>query len=160
MEKETKEKLAEMGDRATKDRLEAHRERQSLSDNFNYRESALLLEVDRLRKILDSEKDKIRINQEMTARIVSQRMELDAEVGALKHQYETASSNWSSKYEAEQQARRKELANANCDLERQEAKAKAEAEHLHRRVLSLQKSLEAKELEKQGIIAAMATEMK
>ena len=159
-EKEYKNKIAEMGTELTNNRLDAHKEKMALAKQYEERDKVRQLEIDQLTKLLESEKEKIQVNQEMISRIVAQRIQLDVELGELKRRYQTESTQWSAKYHTEQEAHRKEAALAKANLEEQEAKAKVEFDALQTKVLRLLDQLSKKEQEKDAAIRLFKEEMR
>jgi hypothetical protein len=149
-----------MGTELTNNRLNAHKEKMALAKQYEERDKVRQLEIDKLTKRLESEKEKIQVNQEMISRIVTKRIQLDAELGELKRRYQTESMQWSAKYHTEQEAHRKEVALAKANLEEQEAKAKVEFDASQTKFSRLLDQLSKKEQEKDAAIRLFKEEMR
>ena len=130
-----------------------------IKDEYLRREQTFLAEIASLKLQFESAKETIRINQEMTAKLVSQRVSLDAELGKMKKMFEQESQQWDAKYAQEQEARREDMMKAHQEMlqlqERTEA-ATAEAEGTK---ASLLEQLARKEKQKHAAVAAVKEEL-
>lgn len=149
-----------MGVEVTNTKIEAEREKMAVIDEYKTREARIQVEMVALNKLLEEEKGKFGVNRELTHRMLAQRVELDAELGTLKRDHEQRHTQWSAKFQQDQEARRVEVAQAKFSLEQQQDQALAESEALQRRVSSLQSQVEAKERQKLAAVLAIKDEMK
>lgn len=132
---------------------------QGIREEYLQREQTFQAEIASLDLQFETAKETIRINQEMTAKLVSQRVSLDSELGKMKKMFEQESQQWDAKYAQEQEARREEMMRAHQEMlqlqERTDA-ATAEAEGIK---TSLLEQLARKEKQKQAAVAAVKEEL-
>ena len=130
-----------------------------IREEYLQREQTFQAEIASLDLQFETAKETIRINQEMTAKLVSQRVSLDSELGKMKKMFEQESQQWDAKYAQEQEARREEMMRAHQEMlqlqERTDA-ATAEAEGIK---TSLLEQLARKEKQKQAAVAAVKEEL-
>lgn len=128
-------------------------------EEYNRREQALLAETEELHRRLDSEKERIRANQEMTANLVTKRVALDTQLGELRRRYEQESEQWDAKYALEQETRRLDLVRAQTEIHQLQMSAESALKQLEENTASLSDQLDAKERQKQAAILAIKDEL-
>lgn len=151
--------VSQMSDEIADYKAEAKQEKKAIIEEYEMREQALRGEIQCLHSELEKEKEQIRLNQEMTGRVVAERVALDNELGELKRQHEQKRKDWAVKYQAEQEARRYEVSKAQLELEEQQKLAVSEAMELHDRVSNLNEQLSVKEKQKHGALLALKNQM-
>eukprot|EP00545_Synedropsis_sp_CCMP1620_P006655 CAMPEP_0119029898 /NCGR_PEP_ID=MMETSP1176-20130426/40753_1 /TAXON_ID=265551 /ORGANISM="Synedropsis recta cf, Strain CCMP1620" /LENGTH=2040 /DNA_ID=CAMNT_0006986259 /DNA_START=40 /DNA_END=6162 /DNA_ORIENTATION=+ len=159
-EKDLKNMVNQMSLEIANYKLEAQQDKMAVIEEYRAREQALHQEIEGLNGVLETEKGNIRVNQEMTGRVVAERVALDTELGELKRRYEQDSKDWSAQVQAEQEARRYEMSKAQLDLEEQQTQTFDEAAKLHDRVSNLKEQLLTKEKQKHIALVALKDEMK
>jgi hypothetical protein len=170
-EKQLKEAINDIGIDMTQAKIQANRreldfvvtlqnKEKSLLAEAQARESELQKEIDGLKGLLQGQKEAQAINQELTNRILQRRIELDAELGALRKRYELESRNWDYKFAQEQEARRMAVQKAQEEMVTLQANFEAALEIAKDQQNSLKEQLEKKEQEKLVAITAVREEMK
>ena len=134
-------------------------ELETIKEEYRRREQALLAETEELNRRLDSEKERIRANQEMTADLVTKRVALDTELGELRRRYEQESEQWDAKYALQQETRRVELVRAQEEIHHLQTSAESTLTQLEESTASLSNQLAAKERQKQAAILAIKDEL-
>ena len=132
---------------------------QTIKQEYLQHEQALRAETQELHRLLDSEKEKIRANREMTANLVTQRVALDAELGQLRRLYEQENKQWDAKYAQEQEARRLEVTMAQNSMLELQKNAEAALAELEKSKSKLSNDLARKEMQKQSSILSMKDEL-
>ncbi|KAI2496197.1 hypothetical protein MHU86_18292 [Fragilaria crotonensis] len=127
-------------------------ELETIKEEYRQREQALLSETEELNRRLESERERIRVNQEMTANLVTKRVALDTELGELRRRYNQESAQWDAKYALEQETRRLEVVKAQEEIQQLQMKAESALSHLEESTASLSEQLAAKERQKQAAI--------
>jgi hypothetical protein len=134
-------------------------ELETIKEEYRQREQALLSETEELNRRLDSERERIRVNQEMTAILVTKRVALDTELGELRRRYHQESEQWDAKYALEQETRRLEVVRAQQEMQQLQMKAESALAHLEESTASLSEQLAAKEKQKQAAILAIKDQL-
>jgi chromosome segregation ATPase len=105
------DKVLDLGTQATKMKIDAHMQERLNVEQYIARESVLLEQIKSLKQQLGSETDLINVNQDLIRRLVTQRVDLELELGGLKNRYledqrkvEEEYQSWKRKYEMEQNA--------------------------------------------------------
>lgn len=159
-EKELKDKVSDLGLEVTNVKLAAHQERMAIVEEYKAREQSLESEIDHLRDLLGREKENLVVNQEMTGRIVAQRVDIDAQLGQLQREFDQERNNWTAQYTNQQEAHRRHVESSREDLEAMQQESLVEAKHAQDRITSLQQQLSNKERQKQDALLAIKDEMK
>jgi phage-related minor tail protein len=133
---------------------------QAIKEDYKRREEALQAEIAGLNLRFGDAKETIRINQEMTAKLVTQRVSLDAELGKMKQRFEQESQQWDAKYAQEQEARRDEMKRAHQEILQFQARAEAATAEAEASKASLLEQLARKEKQKLAAVAAVKEELK
>lgn len=141
-------------------KLEAEREKTAVAEEYQSREQKLKQETNALHALLETERESIKVNQELTNRILTQRIEIDAELGNLKKVYDQDNKQWGDKYKAEQMAREREVLRVRQQLQAQENRAGIAGEEAKQRLGVLVSQLAAKEQEKQQSVRTIKDTMR
>jgi hypothetical protein len=118
-------------------------------------ENRLRNEVDAVRALLEEERKSLRINQDLTRRILKQRVEIDAELGELKRSYEKDSKKWDAKYAKAQERRRVDKMISKHQLQQLHDRAETALRDAWERQTTLQNQLAAKEKQMQASISTL-----
>lgn len=159
-EKDFKQITFELGNQVTKTKIEANRREMALSDEAKAREVQLQSELEGLRDMVVTERKSLKINQELTNRILKQRVEIDAELGELKRRFDQDSKRWDSKYTKQQEKRRLEVMRSQRQLQQLHDTAELALREAWERQESLAAQLAAKEKEKHDTLIAIRDDMK
>ena len=124
------------------------------------REAQLRNEVNAVRALLEAEQQTLGINQDLTRRILKQRVEIDAELGELKRRYESDSKKWDTKYAKEQEKRRVDKMISRHKLEELHDSAETALRDAWERQVSLQNQLTAMEEEMQAAVMSLNDALK
>jgi hypothetical protein len=158
--------IEELGDHITKTKIDANlreiairkeqedRERQR-HDAEEAREIQLQNEINDMRALLEGERQALRINQDLTHRILKQRVEIDAELGELKRNYESDSKKWDAKYAKQQEKRRLDAMRSKHQLQQLHDSAESSLRDAWERQTALENQLAAKEKQMQAAILAL-----
>lgn len=159
-EKQLTDRISDIELQATNDRLEAEQDKMSVIEEHKIRERQLLGEMDSLRDLLDAENQAMKVNKDLTNRILAQRINLDSELGQLQRRYAEESCEWDARYQAELEARLAEGAKAQQEMEFLQEAAVNAAEKAEQRKKSLLGQLSMKEREKQIAVLSVTEESK
>lgn len=105
-----------MGMEATHVKLEAHKEKMRVVDEFKARETALQTEMADLRAMLLQEKENIEANQRETGQILETRVQLEASLAELQGKYDNDSREWQQKLAAEEAAHKQDFFRLTAEL--------------------------------------------
>jgi hypothetical protein len=150
----------EVKDREAKNvKIEAERERRTSIGRHRAREERLEHDTQTLLKALEAEKENLETNKDVIKQNLVRQAELNAELEELKQRLVAETENWSVKYQAEQEARRLEVAEAQRKVDEMQASAQLVADQTEQRLSSLQEKLSTKEEQKEEAILAIKNEM-
>jgi hypothetical protein len=111
------QQVNDIGIEATHIKLQAHKEKMQVVQDFNAREQALQDEMTSLRTNLQEEQDLIELNQKNTSEILQSRLKLETSLAKLQEQYDNESKSWQTKLAAAQQEHDIELKRLTAELE-------------------------------------------
>ena len=159
-QKEFKEITNELGAQITKTKIDANLRDISLAEAARAREIRLQTEKEDLVKVVESERKSLKINQDLTNRILKQRVEIDAELGELKRRFDQDSKRWDAKYTKQQEKRRLEIMRSKRQLQQLHEAAESALQDAWERQERLTAQLAVKEREKEETFIALREEMK
>jgi hypothetical protein len=111
------QQVNDIGIEATNIKLQTHKEKMEVVQDYKAREEALQQEMIALRTKLQDEQDLIEQNQKNTSEILESRLELETSLAKLQEQYDSDSKNWQTKLAAAQQAHDSDLKRLTAELE-------------------------------------------
>jgi hypothetical protein len=114
---EYKQQVNDIGIEATHIKLQTHKEKMQVVQDFKTREQALQDEMTSLRTNLQEEQDLIELNQKNTSEILQSRLELETSLAELQVQYDNDSKSWQTKLAAAQQEHDSDLKRLTAELE-------------------------------------------
>lgn len=153
-------RISEVEVQASNDMKQAHEEKMAVIEEHKIRERQLMEEIASLRDLVDAEKQAMKVNKDLTNRILAQRTNIEAELGQLQRRYAQESTQWDASYHAELQARIAESEKAQQEMDELQKDAEKAAEEAEARKVSLLGQLSMKEREKQTAILAAKEEAK
>lgn len=158
--KKLQEMINEMGFEATNLKVQAHQEKMNMIKEHKAHQAKLQNEVDGVNKLLKAEKENMRINKDLTSRVVEKRTELEKELAVLQNQYQTDRQHWDAKYVSEHEKRLAEVAKAREQTALVEHNAERAAVDAENRRAALLNLLAYKEQQKDDTIRATQEEMR
>ena len=102
----------------------------------------------------------LKINDELTNRILKQRVEIDAKLGELKKRFNQDNKKWDSKYTKQQEKRRLEVVQSQRQLQQLHDTAEQALREASERQENLAAQLAANEKEKHATLIAIRDDMK